>query len=78
MAHAAELGASDWGPDVYLSPGDAGRFFALAAERSPELRFAVVFVHSLPRLRARFDLGPARELFGYEPQDTWPAGCEAP
>ena len=33
--HAEELAATDWGPDVYLSPGDAGRFFALAAEAPP-------------------------------------------
>ena len=30
--HIEELQRTEWGPDVYLSPGDAGRFFACAVE----------------------------------------------
>src|SRR5262249_12819562 len=31
-SHVEELRRTDWGPDVYLSPGDAGPFFACAIE----------------------------------------------
>lgn len=41
--HAEELAATDWGPDVYLSTGDAGRFFAQAVEAPASFRFAVVY-----------------------------------
>lgn len=76
--HAKELDGSGFGPDVYLSQGDAGRFFGLAVDGAPEIGFATVFVHSRPKKRFRFDLGPARALLGYEPQDTWPEGCTFP
>jgi nucleoside-diphosphate-sugar epimerase len=75
-AHAEELGRTDWGPDVYLSPGDAGRFFACAVEAPAELRFAVVYAMSRPLRQAQYDQGPAKELLGYEPRDAWPQGAE--
>ena len=74
--HAEELAATDWGPDVYLSPGDAGRFFALAAEAPNDFRFAVVYVCSRPPRHETYDAGPARERVGYEARDTWPEGLE--
>lgn len=74
--HAQELIATGWGQDVYLSPGDAGRFFARAVEAPEELRFAILFATSRPVGATQFDLGPARELLGYEPQDRWPEGME--
>jgi nucleoside-diphosphate-sugar epimerase len=72
--HVRELAATDWGPDVYLSPGDAGRFFACAVE-APDVRFTVVYASSRPARTEMYDLGPAREL-GFEPRDTWPEGVE--
>ncbi len=75
-AHAEELAATDWGPDVYLSTGDAGRFFALAVEAPADFRFAVVYVCSRPPGRAYYDAGPAKERVGYEPHDVWPEGVE--
>jgi uronate dehydrogenase len=75
-AHAEELAATDWGPDVYLSVGDAGRFFALAAEAPADFRFAVVYVCSRPPRQETYDARPARERVGYEPRDVWPQGIE--
>src|SRR5207237_5083411 len=36
-----EIAATDWAHDVYLSPNDAGRFFACAVEAATPLSFAV-------------------------------------
>jgi nucleoside-diphosphate-sugar epimerase len=74
--HVEELAATDWGPDVYLSPGDAGRFFACAALAPADIRFAVVYACSRPVRQTVYDARPARELLGYEPRDTWPQGVE--
>jgi len=74
--HAEELVQDEVGKDVYFSPGDAGRFFACAVEAPREVRRAVVFATSKPLKRVRFDLSAARDLLGYEPQDTWPEGTE--
>ena len=73
--HAEELAATDWGPDVYLSPADAGRFFALAVE-APVAGFAVVYACSRPLRQEVYDLQPAKNLIGYEPRDVWPDGVE--
>jgi len=75
-AHATELGQTEWGPEVYLSPGDAGRFFACAVGAPADLRFQVVYAGSRPARRVIYDPTPARELLGYEPRDTWPEGVD--
>ena len=54
-AQVEELGRTDWGPDVYFSPADAGRFFACAVEAPLERRFEVVYAISRPSAR---DLRP--------------------
>jgi uronate dehydrogenase len=69
--HARELGETPWAPDVYLSPGDAGRFFACAVAAPEDIRYAVVYATSRPVRRALYDLEPARDLLGYEPQEQW-------
>jgi uronate dehydrogenase len=74
-SHIAELAGTDWGPDVYLSPGDAGRFFACAVAAPDDVRFAVAYVCSRPTRQLVYDPGPAQAL-GYEPRDTWPQGAE--
>jgi dTDP-4-dehydrorhamnose reductase len=71
-----EIRATDWAQDVYLSPGDAGRFFACAVEAPAALRFAIVYATSKPRDVNRYDMHPSKELLGYEPQETWPQGIE--
>lgn len=62
---------SSFGQDVYLSPGDAGRFFAaaVAVEKLPP--FAVTYACSRHVDKQLFDLSSARELLGWEPQDKW-------
>lgn len=72
---AREIAASEWAQGVYLSPGDAGRFFALAARAPLDGGFHVVYAASRPRGELMYDEAPARRL-GYEPRDTWPQGCE--
>lgn len=74
--HAAQLAADEFGKDVYLSHGDAGRFFVAAVEAPAELCYAVFFATSKPLIQTRYDIASARSLLGYEPQDTWPAGTE--
>jgi uronate dehydrogenase len=74
--HIAELAALDWGKDVYLSPGDAGRFFACAVEAPADLRFAIVYATSRPVRAGMYDLESAKKLLGFEPRDRWPEGIE--
>ena len=74
--HVDELRATDWGQDVYLSPGDAGRFFACAVQAPADIRFAIVFATSKPVREQVYDQEEVRRLIGYEPRDTWPHGLE--
>jgi uronate dehydrogenase len=74
-AQEAEIERLPRNQDVYLSPGDAGRFFACAVTANrPPGSFDVVYPTSRPKYQERFDLGPARRLLGYEPTDLWPQG----
>jgi uronate dehydrogenase len=73
---AREIDAADWARDVYLSPGDAGRFFAAATLAPLAARYAVVYAASRPQRQATYDLDTTRELLGFEPRDTWPEGVE--
>ena len=66
-----EIAAAEWARDVYLSPGDAGRFFACAAEAPATVRHAIVNAASRPVVRERFDLSGAKTLLGYEPRERW-------
>jgi uronate dehydrogenase len=72
--HAAEVGQTVRGPNIYLSPGDAGRFFARAVEASLEPGYSVLFVASRPTDKIIFDLEPTKRLVGWEPRDQWPTG----
>jgi dTDP-4-dehydrorhamnose reductase len=71
-----EIAEQEWAQDVYLSPGDAGRFFACAALAPAKVRFAVVYATSKPRHILRYDLQETKDLLGYEPRETWPQGIE--
>lgn len=59
-------------PDLYLSPGDAARCFALAVEANGS-EFAVVYAASRGGEKL-YDMEPTRSLIGYEPRDQWPSG----
>jgi uronate dehydrogenase len=74
--HAVELASSEGGPDLYLSPSDAGQFFAKTMAAPLETGFWVVYAASKPLTRAIFDLEPARRLLDWQPQDQWPTGAE--
>jgi nucleoside-diphosphate-sugar epimerase len=74
--HVAELARTPWGQDVYLSPGDAGRFFACAIEAPGDIRFAVLYACSRPVRQEVYDSRPAQELIGYEPRDAYPQGVD--
>jgi len=73
---AREIAETDWARDVYLSPADAGRFFAAAVGAPADVRYRVLYACSKPAARETYDLGPAKALLGWEPRDTWPQGVE--
>lgn len=60
-------------PRIYLSHRDAESFFIRAVEAQP-IPYAAVFVTSKNGDDSAFDLGPARALLGFEPEDSWPHG----
>ena len=64
--------------DEYLSPRDAGSFCLAAATAPlpPELSYRVLACCSNvpPGGVVRWDVSDARELLGWEPQDTFPEG----
>jgi uronate dehydrogenase len=66
-----EFRASSFGKDVYLSPGDAGRFFAAAVEVENLPPFSIVYACSRYVHTQLYDLSGARELLGWEPRDQW-------
>jgi nucleoside-diphosphate-sugar epimerase len=75
VEHAEELGASSWGPDVYLSHGDAGRFIRACVEiELDQGQFEILFACSKAVNVNRFDLEPSRKILRYKPEDTWPEG----
>jgi uronate dehydrogenase len=74
--HAAELASTERGPNLYFSPGDAGRFFRRAVEASLEPGFQALYAASRPLQKGVFDMEPAKRLLGWEPQDQWPTGSE--
>jgi uronate dehydrogenase len=74
--HAAELAGTERGPNVYLSPGDAGRFCVRAVEAPLDPGFVPLYLCSRPLQTAIFDLEPAQRLLGWEPLDQWPTGSE--
>lgn len=69
-----EIAATEWAHDVYFSPGDAGRFFACCVAAPESVRHLTVNGASKPLRTPRLDLTVARQVLGYEPQDTWPDG----
>jgi uronate dehydrogenase len=71
-----EIAVTDWAQDVYLSPGDAGRFFACAVEAPGPIAFAIVYATSKPVKVLRYDLETTQKLLGYEPLETWPQGTK--
>ena len=71
-----EISQSTWAKDVYLSPDDAGRFFADAAEAAGPDGYAVVYATSRPVEWARYDMEPTVRITGFQPRQQWPEGTE--
>jgi nucleoside-diphosphate-sugar epimerase len=71
-----EFRSTEIGPDVYLSPGDAGRFFVAAVTAKELPPYAVVYCTSRPVRRTLHDLSETNRLIGYEPQDGWTGAAE--
>lgn len=71
----AEIAAGERYQDVYLSPGDAGRFFIAAAEAAFIPPYSVVYATSIPTHLCRYDLTTATKLLGFKPQEKWPTGA---
>jgi nucleoside-diphosphate-sugar epimerase len=70
-----EIAGAELFQDVFLSPGDAGRFFIAAVEAKELPPFAVVYATSRFTHTLRYDLTDTKRLVGYEPQDRWPTGA---
>jgi uronate dehydrogenase len=70
---AEHIDRHEWGRAIYLSHDDAGRFFAQAIE-AHDVGYAALFAVSCLGVGVAADMEPARQLIGFEPRDTWPAG----
>lgn len=73
----AEIERSIEDQDVYLSPGDAGRFFTAAVEAENIHGFHVTYATSQPVRTLLYDLSETTQLTGFVPQDKWPTGASA-
>ena len=71
-----EIAAETIYQDVYLSPGDAGRFFAGCVEAENSVSHAILYATSKPVDTQRYCLKSAKEVAGFEPQEQWPDGTE--
>ena len=73
----AEIATSELFQDVFLSPGDAGRFFAATVEAQALPPFAVAYATSRFSHTLRYDLTDSMRLLGWEPREQWPMGADA-
>lgn len=75
LEHAEELLASPIGTSVYLSHGDAVRFFlaCVEADLAPG-QFEALFATSKVAGQTRIDLSATERIIGFQPEDTWPEG----
>ena len=71
-----EIAAETIYQDVYLSPGDAGRFFAGCVEAENSVSHSILYATSKPVDTQRYCLKSAKEVAGFEPQEQWPDGTE--
>ncbi len=71
----AEIAGAELFQDVFLSPGDAGRFFAAAVEAHTLPPFAILYATSRFTHTLRYDLSESARLLGWEPQERWPSGA---
>ncbi len=70
---AQQMASSEWSQNIFLSHNDACRYFINAVE-AENITFIILPATSKCKTRQMFDLEPARQAIGYEPQDTFPEG----
>jgi nucleoside-diphosphate-sugar epimerase len=75
-AQVAEIKGDKRGQDVYLSAGDAGRFFAATVEVEKLPPYTLLYATSCFTHILRYDLSASKEVLGWEPRDRWPQGVE--
>lgn len=73
----SQIAADEMSQDVFVSPGDVGRFFAAACRSAKLPSFGALFCTSRPTHRLTYDLTEAKEWLDWQPQDQWPIGAEA-
>ncbi len=71
-----EIAAETIYQDVYLSPSDAGLFFAGCVEAEETVSHAILYATSKPVDTQRYCLKSAKQIAGFEPQEQWPDGTE--
>jgi nucleoside-diphosphate-sugar epimerase len=71
----AEIAAAELFQDVFLSPGDAGRFFAATVEAATLPPYAVAYATSRHTHALRYDLSDSETLLRWQPRESWPAGA---
>lgn len=71
----AEIAAAELFQDVFLSPGDAGRFFAATVEAATLPPYAVAYATSRHIHALRYDLSDSEKLLHWQPRESWPAGA---
>jgi uronate dehydrogenase len=69
-----EIAGGELFQDVFLSPGDAGRFFAAALEAESLPPFAVLYTTSRFTHQLRYDLSESKRVLDWEPREQWPTG----
>lgn len=74
IGQVKEIEASPRAQDVFLSPGDAGRFFAATVEAETLSGFAVLFATSRFTHALQYDLSESKRLLNWDPHEQWPTG----
>jgi uronate dehydrogenase len=70
----SEIAGDELFQDVFLSPGDAGRFFAATVEAASLPPYTLLYATSRFTHQLRYDLTESQRVLGWEPQDQWPTG----
>ncbi len=70
-----EIAGGELFQDVFISPGDAGRFFAATVEVASLPPFSVLYATSRFTHELRYDLSESARILGWEPREQWPTGA---
>lgn len=70
-----EIASGELFQDVFISPGDAGRYFAAAVEATSLPPFAILYATSRFTHHLRYDLTETKRILNWEPRDQWPTGA---